>query len=485
MYNTSDEQQMAAKRSQKNGATLSDDISSDEVLDKQKLEETTLSVDEKHMLRNVFISLVIDLLAFTIILPLLPSILDYYGTQEDSLYASLKSSVDSFRQLVGAPDTPRWNSVLFGGLIGSLFSLLQYVASPLIGAASDVYGRKPLLVLTMVGVAFSYVLWAISHSFSLFVLARIIGGISKGNVSLSTAIVADILPPQKRGKGMALIGVAFSVGFVFGPIIGAVFSLWARAQQQDFYVLPALFALCLAVIDVIYVAVVFKETLPQSKRAKSLLTGWKNTLYLINPVSLFKFSSVRNVSVKDMYDVRKIGVVYFIYLFIYSGLEFTLTFLTHNRLNYNSMQQGKMFFFIGFIMAVVQGGYVRRAPAGKEFQMAALGMIILVPSFIIMAFASTALWIYISLILFSFASATVVPCLTTKISLYGSNDQKGTIMGIFRSLGALARALGPVFASTVYWSYGSAACYISGGMLLIIPYLLLRKCSKAQVENVH
>lgn len=469
---------MVVTRSHKNGNMSSGDHERETTAKDDKAGDTTLSTDEKKMLKTVFISLVIDLLAFTVILPLLPSLLDYYGTKEDGLYRSLKNSVSSFRELVGAPDTPRWNSVLFGGLIGSLFSLLQFIASPVIGAASDVYGRKPLMIVTMVGVAFSYALWAVSRNFGLFVLARIIGGISKGNVSLSTAVVADVLPPQKRGKGMALIGVAFSVGFVFGPLIGAIFSRWAREQQGEFYVFPALFALVLAVMDVIYVVTVLKETLPQSRRAKSIASGWQKTSYLINPLSLFRFSSVTNISTKDLSDIRKIGLVYFLYLFLYSGLEFTLTFLTHNRLNYDSMQQGKMFFFIGFIMAAVQGGYVRRASAGKEMKMAANGIVILVPSFIIMAFANTAVWIYLSLVLFSFASATVVPCLTTMISMYGGNDQKGTIMGIFRSLGALARALGPVFASTMYWSCGATTCYITGGLLLVFPYLLLkRSCS--------
>lgn len=437
----------------------------------------TLSKVEKKLLRTVFLSLVIDLLAFTVILPLLPSLLDFYGTQEDSLYQYLKDSVHGFRELVGAPDTPRWNSVLFGGLIGSLFSLLQFIASPVIGAASDVYGRKPLLILSMVGVALSYAIWAVSHNFGLFVIARIIGGISKGNVSLSTAIVADILPPQRRGKGMAVIGVAFSIGFVFGPLIGAIFSRWAREQQDQFYVYPALFALVLAAADVLYIIAVFKETLPLKKRAKTIVSGWKNTSYLINPVSLFKFTSVQKLSLSELKDVRRIGTVYFIYLFLYSGLEFTLTFLTHNRLNYDSMQQGKMFFFIGFIMATVQGGYVRRASAGKEKKIAAMGMTILIPSFVLMAFATSAITIYIALALFSFASATVVPCLTTMISMYGGDDQKGTIMGVFRSLGALARALGPVIASTVYWSFGSEACYITGGVLLVVPYLMLKKAS--------
>ncbi|KAL4232249.1 Major facilitator superfamily domain-containing protein 10 [Mactra antiquata] len=461
---------VATTRSQKNGTTSTKVEGSDS-------NDTALTANEKKILKTVFISLVIDLLAFTVILPLLPSLLDYYGTKEDGLYASLKESVSSFRQFVGAPDTPRWNSVLFGGLIGSLFSLLQFIASPVIGATSDVYGRKPLMILTMIGVAVSYAIWAISHNFTLFVIARIIGGISKGNVSLSTAIVSDVLPPQRRGKGMAVIGVAFSIGFVFGPLIGAVFSRWARAQEGEFYVFPAIFALVLAAFDVLYVIFVFKESLPENKRAKSISTGWQNTSYLINPVSLFKFSSVSKISQKDLSDIRKVGAVYFIYLFLYSGLEFTLTFLTHNRLNYDSMQQGKMFFFIGFIMTLVQGGYVRRVAAGKELKIAAQGIIILIPSFILMAFAKTALWIYVSLVLFSFASATVVPCLTTMISLYGGNDQKGTIMGIFRSLGALARALGPVFASTVYWSFGSEVCYITGGILLVLPFLLLKRSS--------
>lgn len=475
---------MVVTRSNSRGQSTSSEQNGEAISEQTKNEgDSKLTKDERKMLMTVFISLVIDLLAFTVILPLLPSILDYYGNKQDTLYKSLKDSVSSFRQLVGAPDTPRWNSVLFGGLIGSLFSLLQFIASPVIGAASDVYGRKPMLVVTMIGVAASYALWAVSKNFGLFVVARIVGGISKGNISLSTAVVAEALPPQRRGKGMAAIGVAFSIGFVFGPLIGAIFSRWAREQQGEFYVMPALFALALAVIDVVYIVVAFKETLPQEKRAKSISSGWQNTSYLINPVSLFKFSSVQNITKKDLSDVRSIGLVYFLYMFLYSGLEFTLTFLTHNRLDYDSMQQGKMFFFIGTIMTLVQGGYVRRSAAGKETRIASIGILILIPSFILMAFAYSAVWMYISLVLFSFASATVVPCLTTLVSLYGNFDQKGTIMGIFRALGALARAVGPVFASTVYWSFGAASCYLLGGVLLVVPYLLLKRCQSLKMKT--
>lgn len=431
---------------------------------------------ENKVLFVVFLSLVIDLLAFTVILPILPSLLDFYGHQkEDGLYQSLMRSVTGFRELVGAPNTPRWNSVLFGGLIGSLFSFLQFLASPIFGATSDVYGRRPVLIISMIGVAISYAVWAVSHNFGLFVIARVIGGLSKGNISLCTAVMADILPQERRGKGMALIGVAFSIGFVFGPLIGAGFSVWARQQDGAFYTPPALFALTLAVIDVVFVFLFFKETLLPDKRAKSVASGWQNTSHLINPVSLFKFSSVTNLSEADSKTVRRIGVVYFLYLFFYSGLEFTLTFLTHNRLQYDSMQQGKMFFFIGTVMALVQGGYVRRIKSGKQLRIATLGMSLLMPAFVIMAYAHSAPVMYTALLLFAFASATVVPCLTTLISEYGGSDQKGVILGVFRSLGALARAVGPIVSSVVYWSCGDKVCYIAGGVLLIIPYLLLRK----------
>ena len=141
----------------------------------------------------------------------------------------MDSKVKSFGTLIGAPED-RFSSVLFGGLLGSLFSFLQFVASPLMGGLSDHFGRRPLLLLSTTGVAISYAMWAKASTFGLFVLARIIGGLSKGNVSLATAIVADVSSPKTRQRGMAMIGIAFSIGFLVGPIIGAFFSIWAKSK---------------------------------------------------------------------------------------------------------------------------------------------------------------------------------------------------------------------------------------------------------------
>ncbi|XP_064600293.1 major facilitator superfamily domain-containing protein 10-like [Liolophura sinensis] len=423
----------------------------------------------------IFASLIFDLLGFTVILPLLPSLLDYYGQKDqDGLYHVLKQSVTGFRELVGAPDTPRWNSVLFGGLLGSVFSLLQFLTAPVVGALSDVYGRKPIMLLTLVGISSSYVLWALSRNFTVFVLARIVGGLSKANINLSTAIVTDVSSSRTRGKGMAFIGIAFSLGFTLGPMIGALFAGWARSHAQEFYTTPALFALVLSVIDIIYVYLYLQESLPPKKRAKSLTSEFKNASTLVNPVALFRFSAVDNISMKDLKSMQKVGMVYFLYLFFYSGLEFTLTFMVHNRFQYDHMQQGKMFFFIGIIMMLVQGGYVRRLRPGSEKTVTTRSMVILIPAFVLMAFANSAVVLYAGLTMFAFASATIVPCLTTVISRFGGVDQKGAVMGIFRSLGALSRALGPAVASTVYWSCGPQICYCVGGLCLLLPLFLIR-----------
>ncbi len=200
---------------------------------------------------------------------------------------------------------PRKNS-LFSGFLGSLFSFLQFVSSPVVGAFSDVYGRKILILLCLVrikytqqnfrkiiisngvrlqiGIGLSYFLWSMSTSFLTFVIARVIGGISKGNLSLSMAAMTDISSSEKRGSGMvrihfnpnfvfnsylkcyfgfqALIGAAFSVGFVVGPLIGAFFiKPFSAADSGMIFATPAWFALYLTVTEIIFVGFFFKETL--------------------------------------------------------------------------------------------------------------------------------------------------------------------------------------------------------------------------------
>ncbi|MEE6517330.1 hypothetical protein FKM82_027484, partial [Ascaphus truei] len=366
----------------------------------------------------VFLALLLDLLGFTLILPLLPSILDHYGKTNDNLYQTLQHTVDWFATSVGVPQERKYNSVLFGGLIGSIFSLLQFICSPLTGAASDYLGRRRVLMITVVGLIASYALWAISRSFGVFLLSRVVGGLSKGNVSLCTAIIADLPSVKTRSKGMAMIGVAFSLGFTVGPMMGAYFAMNA-ASGEVFYVRPALLALLFAVADLVFIFLLLPETLPKENRVRSASilgdVGYQGASDLLSPVAL--------VSVLGCHEKK--------------GVAFQ-----------RDMQQGKMFFFIGITMALIQGGYARRIKPGNEVKAVKRAIILLIPAFMLIGWANSISMLGIGLLLYSFAAAIVVPCLSSLVSTYGLASQKGTVMGILRSLGALARAVGPVLSAT-------------------------------------
>lgn len=441
-------------------------------VNKSKEDEGTFSTK---VIKIVFIILLLDLLGFTLILPLLPSILDHYAESGDGVYQSLQSVVDWFREAVGIPLEKKYNSVLFGGLIGSLFSLLQFLASPVTGALSDSYGRRPLLMLTILGLMSSYAVWAVSRSFSMFLLFRVIGGICKGNVSLCTAIIADLPCPKARNRGMAMIGVAFSLGFTVGPLMGAYFAISSKATGNVFYLTPALLALAFSTADLLFIWLMLPETL--TKDVKALSSGCGDCRDLLHPLSLFYFAAVSKkkdqLSRNGMQSLRVLGLVYFCYLFLFSGLEFTLSFLTHQRFQFTSMEQGKMFFFIGVIMALIQGGYARRIKPGQQIKAVRMAIIALIPAFVIIGLSWNVTMLYIGLALYSFAAAIVVPCLSTLVSDHGSASQKGTVMGILRSLGALARALGPVLSSSVYWIAGAQTCFLITSASFVLPLALL------------
>ncbi|XP_028599363.2 major facilitator superfamily domain-containing protein 10 isoform X2 [Podarcis muralis] len=430
----------------------------------------------------VFIALLIDLLGFTIILPLLPSILDHYSNNNDSFYMTLQQGVDWFSEVVQVPSERKYNSVLFGGLIGSIFSILQFFSSPLTGATSDYFGRRPIMLLTVIGMIASYSLWAISRSFELFIFSRILGGISKGNVSLSTAVIADLQSPKARSKGMAMIGVAFSLGFTFGPMLGAYLSM-EKEKGEIFYVRSAMFAVMFAVIDLAFVFMLLPETLPKEKRVSSIMSGFQSAAGLISPRALFQFSAVsQNMETSSKENLKILGLVYFLYLFLFSGLEYTLSFFVHQHFQFSSLEQGKMFFFIGITMAVIQGGYTRQIEPGNEVKTVKRAIMVSALGFLFVGWSSNMILLGTGLLFYSFAAATVVPCLSTVVSGYGLASQKGTLMGILRSLGALARAFGPIVSATVYWLAGAEVCFTVCAFSFLLPFVLLGYIQKQRKE---
>ncbi|KAJ3239654.1 hypothetical protein HDU78_002742 [Chytriomyces hyalinus] len=479
------------------------------------MSKTKEDVFARRALTTIFTALLIDILAFTIILPLFPRILNYYNTvdgpDDSTFYSAIHAQVSSFRGWIGGTES-RLDIVLFGGFIGSLFSFLQFVASPWIGSLSDVYGRKNVLLISMIGNAVSMLLWIFSKSFFIFVLSRVVGGLTEGNVQMSIAMISDITTPETRSKGLALVGIAFSLGFTVGPPIGAYFASidlletfpWLKAYGINAFSSPAIFALILIVIETIYMALYLPETLGFKKENLTTTTTTTTGATTNSPKKTKKEPAVKtsksvNNSKKSSTEstLKLLSLIHFLYLFCFSGMEFTLTFLTYDRFGFSNSQQGKYLATLGVVAALVQGGYVRRVAHKTVTEKAIViqGMVSCAMGLFVIGNLAKGgsgyggVWLYVGAGFLAFTSGTVVTTLTSLASLtatgakteeYDENprnisENQGRILGSFRSAGQLGRSMGPLAACSAYWILGSAASYSMGsiaiGSLAVLMYL--------------
>ena len=398
----------------------------------------------------------VDILAFTMILPLFPEMVNFYRAREvdaigttplsfalDSLN-SLKTQVSKY-----AVVSPRFDTILLGGLVGSLFSFLQFIASPIIGRISDKKGRRYTLLATMWGNILSTFIWVFASSFSTFLLARVVGGLSEGNVQLSIAIMSDVTSEANRSRALALVGIAFSVGFTVGPAIGAFMTRYnvtgIKLGGDVFNPFSVAAGLCLTllIIETIYLWWKLPETHLKKTKSEAAST--------VDPAITAK-------------RLRNASIAHFTHLFLFSGMEFSITFLTFELFNYTAAQNGKLLGFIGIFASVIQGGYIRRKKSlvpMNDLSFANQGLSTCLAAFIVLALVSaksqTLLWVGGACL--AFTSATVVNCLTSYCSKICDPATRGSQMGAFRSWGQLGRSMGPILCCGMYWFLGKTATY--------------------------
>lgn len=425
----------------------------------------------------IFLTLFLDLVGFSIIFPLFPAMLDYYlpnGAGDGSLLGQLIAPIANLAERSGAEDPRFMTAVLFGGILGSLYSILQFICAPFWGAYSDRVGRRKVLLITITGLAISYVAWFFAASFWVLILARVLGGAMGGNLSVATAAVADTTTREKRSSGLAIIGIAFGLGFIIGPAIGGLFAKINLIELIDGseafginpFSVPALVSLLLTLINLIWVAKRFKETLPEEKR------GQPSTRKGIAVFKIFKSPTPAT---------RRTNLVYLLFMLAFSGMEFTLTFLAVERFQFSPAQNGAMFVFIGFILVLVQGGIVRRLakPIGEK-RLAVAGLASGTLAFLALAYAQNLGLFFVGLGIMALSIGLCSPTLSALVSLYSNEQEQGAALGIFRSAGSLARAIGPLMAATLYFAYGSQNAYFCGGLLIILPFFMALSLPKPQ-----
>lgn len=423
---------------------------------------------KRSVLGLVFLTVFLDIVGFSIIFPLFPGMLDFYFTAEgaDSLIGKLVSGLQEF-----AGDDRNAVQTLFGGLLGSVYGLLQFVFATFWGGLSDRIGRRPVLLFTLTGTVLAYVLWSLAASFWVLVIARVLGGAMAGNISTASAAVADTTSDRDRAKGMGIVGMAIGLGFILGPALGAIFVGFSFSDGSAQTALAsgsggslgwnpfsgaAVASCALAILNLVLVATRFPETLPVERRGK-----------VTSARSLNPFGRLRSLAFPG---VVRTNLVYFLYLTAFAAIEFTLTFLAAGRLDYGYEELAWMFVFVGFVIAFVQGGLVRRlAPKYGEARLARFGLATTLPGFILIGLAHSSGMLYAGLACMAVGSAFVMPCLSALVSRYCPADRQGLALGTFRSMGSLSRAVGPVLGSLLYWRFGSASPYWIGAAFLLLP----------------
>lgn len=398
---------------------------------------------EKNALIVILLTIFIDLLGFGIIIPLLP----------DYSYNVLKIDESTIGFLIG------------------IYSLMQFIFTPVWGSFSDIYGRRPILMISLSGNVISYfiaflVLSGIFPSVILLGFSRAFAGIFSANLSAAQAVISDITTKENRSRGMGYLGAAFGVGFVFGPALGGLLS------YNFGYGVPMLLSGVFSLIALTLAVTIFKETLSDEIRVKNRID----------------FKGVTLINVKGVRDVIKnknVGIYVIIFFFItFSFANIFGTFLLFaerkDGLDLNQEQVGLLLSFIGIVAAIVQATLIKifKSKIGEERSIILGNALVVIGLFFIPLSQNIPVMLAVLFIL-AFGNGLNNPMVMGMISQNVDPEEQGSVLGINQSLGSLARFLGPVWGGFIYQKLGYMFPFYSGGLfMLLITIFSLRILKK-------
>lgn len=380
---------------------------------------------------TIFLIVAIDLLGVGLIIPLLP----FYARQ----YSASPLQVE---------------------LLFSVYSFCQFVAAPILGLMSDRFGRRPVLIISQIGSVVGYILlgWATDHHWvnpmmglMAVYVSRIIDGISGGNISTAQAYIADVTPPETRARSMGLLGAAFGLGFAFGPAIGGGLGHFDPSW-------PAYAAAAMSAVAAVLTFVKLKESrVHRPVEAEAWLHPSKFAPILKRPVLV------------------QLLLIWFTSMAAYMMMDASAAMFLADIFGFKELQVGLYFMFVGIIIAIVQGGVIRRIDRKySEWSLSAVGVLcVSIGAFLTLTTQwKPVLWLLgIGGIIHAGGRSLQQPTISSLVSKHADRDEQGATMGLFQGLGSLARTVGPVIGGLAYGQANAVRPirpYITASIILLL-----------------
>ncbi|MCU7496401.1 MAG: MFS transporter [Ignavibacteria bacterium] len=389
---------------------------------------------KKTSLSVIFMTVFIDLMGFGILIPILPT------------FASKDLGISDFGI----------------GILFSSFSFVQFIFNPILGRVSDKYGRRPVILLSLMSTASSYIIFSFSHSFLLLLLSRILGGLGGSNIAVAQAYIADITAKEERSKGMGMIGMAFGLGFVFGPMIGGILSRYGYAftgfASASFSAMALLFAFLF-----------LKETVDV-----------ENTRRL-------KIANTKILDVKGLYQTLKhpdVGILIFLFFILtFSGATIYGTFalLGYKVYQLSNQQIGYLFGIMGVVGAIIQGGFIKMLTEKfTEKTLILIGTFLMIFGLGLLPYGENFLGVAVVISVLSIGTGIIQPVVLSMISKYSSEHEQGAILGINQSLSALGRVLGPLWGGFAFEFLGYPFPFLTGAAFMVLTFFFSLKFISAE-----
>ncbi len=411
----------------------------------------TMHMDSRRARLAIFITVFVDLLGFGIVIPILP------------LYAE---------QVAGA-STSHWTHAVTGwmnlqnpgafwaGVVFVSFSVMQFIATPILGRISDRTGRRPVLWISLLGSALAYLLMALTMRLEWVILARIVDGVTGGNIAVAQAAMADGSKPEERSKALGMIGAAFGLGFVLGPALAGVLAgsaLGVSMLQNHGWHLPFLVAAALSLLASLLVILWLPETLTPELRAKAQAKEGRGHALAVA------------LKTKGMPQLLLIALLA---MGGFAMMEGTFSLLAAARFGFGQKEVGYLFAFIGILIVLYQGGLVRvvakRVPERAAIWTGLILMACALPFLPSLPWKWPFLLMMVPLAWGSGMNATATQALASQLT---PAEHQGSLFGAMSAVQGLGRILGPLAGTLIFAKWGFASPYTAAACVVGAAFLL-------------